>query len=346
MSITFVVGTGRCGSTAVSRVLHQHPDVLSVSELLIGLLPTLNPEFPAIDGSGMWRELTTPSPLWDAIFRAGLTPPEICYPFGRGRFDPAVTGMPPITYSMLPMLSDDPDALFDRLAAEVPTWPVRGAAGHYRALFAFLGEMFGTRVTVERSGAMLGLVPQLRELFPEARFVHLHRDGPDSALSMSRHPLYRAYALTMEVHNAMGGPPASEEELPERLRGLTGHPLDAEKFMSYPLPLAWFGTAWSTLVCQGMPALAAMPPGAWTSLRYEDLLADPAPALTRLAEFLDVPATPQWLASATSIFDRRRPVSHAARLTPAEQAELREACAPGVQAIADAEARLLGGIAA
>lgn len=336
MSTTFVVGTGRCGSTAVSRVLREHPEVLSLSELFIGLLPTLSPEFPPVDGPGMWRELTTPAPLWDAIFRAGLTPPEISYPFGSGRFDPTVTGMPPITYSMLPTLSDDPDALFDRLAAEVPSWPVRGAADHFRALFGYLGQIFGTSVTVERSGAMLGLVPQLRELFPEARFVHLHRDGPESALSMSRHPLFRAYALAMEV--AGHGPDG--EELPERLRGLTTHPIDPEKFMSYPIPLSWFGVAWSTLVCQGMPALAAMPPGGWISLRYEDLLADPATVLTQLADFLGVPATPRWLAAASSLIDRRRPVSRAAGLASGELAELREACAPGVQAIADAEAGL------
>ena len=32
MQLTFVVGTGRCGSTLLSRLLREHPDVLSMSE--------------------------------------------------------------------------------------------------------------------------------------------------------------------------------------------------------------------------------------------------------------------------------------------------------------------------
>jgi hypothetical protein len=32
MRLTFVVGTGRCGSTMLSAMLREHPDVLSMSE--------------------------------------------------------------------------------------------------------------------------------------------------------------------------------------------------------------------------------------------------------------------------------------------------------------------------
>jgi Sulfotransferase family len=32
MRLTFVVGTGRCGSTMLSAILREHPDVLSMNE--------------------------------------------------------------------------------------------------------------------------------------------------------------------------------------------------------------------------------------------------------------------------------------------------------------------------
>ena len=35
---TFIVGTGRCGSTMLSNMLREHPKVLSLSEFLPSLL--------------------------------------------------------------------------------------------------------------------------------------------------------------------------------------------------------------------------------------------------------------------------------------------------------------------
>ncbi|HEY1618748.1 MAG TPA: hypothetical protein VGG25_14090 [Streptosporangiaceae bacterium] len=58
-----------------------------------------------------------------------------------------------ICHSTLSLLSDDPDGLLDVLAAELPGWPRRSAAGQYRALFAFLAGYLGRPVVVERSGA-------------------------------------------------------------------------------------------------------------------------------------------------------------------------------------------------
>src|SRR5437899_860494 len=80
---------------------------------------------------------------------------------------------------------------FVELAAEVPRWPRRPAARQYQALFGHLAGRLGRPVVVERSAASLHLIGLLREQFPAARFVHLHRDGPDCALSMSHHPIFR-----------------------------------------------------------------------------------------------------------------------------------------------------------
>lgn len=372
MSLTFVVGTGRCGSTAVSRVLGEHPDVLSISEMLVGIKQMLRPGLSSVDGREIWRLLAQRAPILDEFICAGLKTAELCYPYDSGRFDPARGEVPWICHSMLPMLSDDPDALFDLLAAEVGSWPARPPADQFRALFAFLSELFGKSVVVERSGISIDAVPQLRQQFPEARFVLIHRDGPNCALSMSRHPLFRLRGLWEEVRRLQGEAPdnretspgqfrpavrlrgteeevkrlhgkgpVSRETVPEQFRGLITPPFDAARFMSYPIPLTVFGELWSTLLCQGVPDLAELPPGGWTTLRYEDLVSHPARELARIAAFIGVAATSQWLSAAAAIINGHRPASAAtSELGPADLAAIREACIPGAQAIVAAEARL------
>jgi hypothetical protein len=65
-------------------------------------------------------------------------------------------------------------------------------------------------VVVERSAASLNMVGALRGQFPAARFVHLYRDGPDCALSMSRHPVFRREILALAAaHQAGRAEPAA-----------------------------------------------------------------------------------------------------------------------------------------
>ena len=345
--LTFVVGTGRCGSTLLSRVLNEHPDVLSMSEFF-GIVRLAGASgrsgFPVGDmtGAELWDLLARPFPMLDAMLAAGLRTAEMIYPFGTGRFRTA-TGVPLISHFVLPMLAADPDELFDALAAEVPRWPRRPAAGQYLALFGYLAGRLGRPVVVERSAASLRLVGLLHQQFPAARFVHLHRDGPDCALSMSRHPMFRREILAAAARHATRLPAAStlpqvDAALPARLRGMICPPYDAARLMAHPIPAAVFGRDfWSPMICAGQAALRALPPGSWTRLRYEDLLRDPAASLTRLAGFIGVSAPPSWLEAAAILAgppDRRGRIgTAAAELGPDAFAALRAACEPGTQAL-------------
>lgn len=348
MKLTFVVGTGRCGSTMLSRILHRHADVLSVNEFFAGLEATWPGAargfsyFPEgeMDGHELWNLLAAPLPFIDAIVRYGLKMPELRYPYARGRFD-TVTGIPMLCHSVLSTLTDDPDRLFDKLATEVPSWPTRPAACHYRALFTLLADALGRRVIVERSGGSVHKVRQLRRAFPEAHFVHMYRSGPDTALSLSRFVLARLSAITAIAAAkaklpSRSAPEVIEAERPE-FKGMLAPPYDLERLMAYPIPLEVFGRTWSGMTCAGLAALQKLPAGMWTNIRYEDLLGPGLePELTKLAEFIGVAASAQWLGTAGTMIDRSRAGSARAQLDPASLAELCAACDRGEQAIGSA----------
>jgi hypothetical protein len=343
--LTFVVGTGRCGSTMLSAILREHPDVLSMSEFFgtvraaaqagtgHGLFP------PALDGRDLWQLLASPFGMLDEMVASGLPVTE--YPSGRGRFRPA-TGVPLICHYVLPMLTGDPDALFDTLAGQVPAWPRRPAAAQYQAFFRHLAGLLGRPVVVERSAASLGLIGSLHEHFGSARFVHLYRDGPDCALSMSRHPVFRRELLAIAAAHEAGLPAGATPgelaaALPERYRGLVFPPYAAARLMAYPIPVEAFGRyRWSSMICAGVDALAQLPSGRWLPLRYEDLLRDPVASLTALATFIGIDAPRPWLAAGRQMIDPAKSGAAAAQLDPAILAALRAACAPGERALAAA----------
>jgi hypothetical protein len=340
VELTIVTGTGRCGSTMLSRILSEHPDVLSMSEFF-GILRLAGAcgraAIPAgeLTGAELWALLARPFPMLDAMVTAGLRTEEMVY---AGRFSPA-TGIPLISHFVLPMLTEAPDELFDELAAEVPRWPRRPAAGQYLALFGHLAKRLDRTVVVERSAASLYLIGALHEQFPDARFVHLYRDGPDCALSMSRNPMFRREILAIAALRATGLPPASslgqiDAALPERLRGMICPPYDAAKLMAYPIPAAVFGRdVWSPAICAGVAALRKLPPASWTQLRYEDLLRAPAATATSLATFIGVTAPCDWLDRATAITNPANTGTAAAQLAPDDLAALRKACEPGTHAL-------------
>lgn len=344
MPLTFIVSTGRCGSTMLSRILHRHPGVLSLSEFISTVqVSTGGLEIPAheMTGEELWSLLAAPVPSLDMLVPAGLKTAEMCYPYGRGRFDPA-SGVPGICDFTLPNLTEDPDGLFDKLAAEVQTWPRRPAVAQYRALFAYLAALLGRPVVVERSGGSLPAARQLRRLFPDARFVHMYRDGPDCALSMSRFPPSRMMYFAEAAVRATGLPPglppdAVRAALPEEFHGLFFPPLDGPRLMTRPVPADYFGRWWSAMIQAGVAELNKLPDDAWMSLRYEDLVAgDPEPELVRLADFLQIEAAPRWLTAARGLITSGNTGTAAAALDRAALAALERACEPGTRALAAA----------
>jgi hypothetical protein len=339
--VTFVVGTGRCGSTALSRIIRAHPDILSLNELCSSLLEP-KAAFPpeSMTGEAFWRLLSEPDERFNQLISSGVQMEEMLYPRmrERGRYAAETTGIPKLSLMVLPHLTDDPDGLLDELGASVVTWPRRPAPEQHEALFELLADRFGKRVVVERSGFSLRWVRWLREAFPRARFVHLHRNGPDCAVSMSRHAGFRVIALAQQAL-ALAGVNDREElterhlaALPPHLAALFGDRVDPDLIREARLPVAQFGAMWSGMIVEGVADLAEVPDGQRMTLSYEALLEDPGRELTRLAAFVRVDAPEEWLRAGRRVLDPGRR-DLARQLPRGERAELEEACAPGRRAL-------------
>jgi hypothetical protein len=339
MPLTFVVSTGRAGSTLLSRMLALHPQVLSISEffsVLQGILRRYPYPDAEMDGKGLWNLVTAPDALADAMIRNGQAVPEMFYPYGTGRFT-AEAGIPNICHSTLSLLSDDPDGLYDQLADVVPSWPLRSAADQYRALFGLLSDLLGRPVVVERSGGSVILIRKLRREFPEARYVLMYRDGVDTALSMTKFPMFKLGMMVVEAGDLAGLPPDAtmpeiQASLPEKYRGILSPPYDLSGLPALEMSPLQFGETWSEMIEFATEELARFPAGIRSQLGYEDLLADPAAELTRLAGFLGVTAEPDWIGAAARLITPRTK-SAATELDPALAARLRETCAPGYAAL-------------
>ena len=120
---TFIVGTGRCGSTLLSSMLQQHPRLTSISELISfvtdlgGRVDRFLPE-QTWTGAQLWQAVATPWPRANLMLQHDVAMPEVCYPWKTpgARFS-AASGVPAIAQVVLPHLSPDPDALFEALEA-------------------------------------------------------------------------------------------------------------------------------------------------------------------------------------------------------------------------------------
>jgi hypothetical protein len=158
---------------------------------------------------------------------------------------------------------------FYRLA--LPDDAVREAARESRtygefvgALYSEYGRLHGKPLAGEKTPDYVRRLPRLHPLFPWARFVHIIRDGRDTALSI--------------LQWARGGKGPSRFELWEEE------------------PVAVCALWWRWLVTTGRRDGRALGPARYHEVRYEDLVARPETTLRELASFLGLPYAPEMAA--------------------------------------------------
>jgi putative sulfotransferase len=303
----FVIGTGRCGSTLVSRALALHPDVLSLSEFFAGLDLAAFPE-GTITGKEFWSRLSSREGLANMLLGIGEEPAEFLYPVDSGRRFNRDSGVPRIAVFTLPALPGDPDALYERLEEAVPAFADQPVAQHYQELFALLGDLLTRPRWIERSGASGFFVPHFVAGFPAARYVYLTREVDATALSMSRHPAFRLLALRLEFINRCGCDvfrgdlPA--EPIPPDLAHLTPERFSKETFESWAPGLDQFRQLVSIQMDAIREALAPLPARQVLVLGYEDLVDQPVAVFAKMAEFFELADPAGWAQRAAALVRR------------------------------------------
>lgn len=324
----FVVGTGRCGSTLLSRMLSHDEGVLSLFEFFSGIDQFFRFRTDPVGGPELAERLVEDHPMLTMALSRGYEVPEVAYPFDApgvryGRADPI-----PWTLAIaVARLCDEPDALFDELLAFARGQPEQLLSAHYRQLLDWLTQRCGKQLWIEKSGNSMGLAPELKSFFPEARFVHLHRNGYETALSM------REYAVLRLAVPVMYGELGEVEYSHEGLIAFEQRNRDAiDAILASRPPIELYGRYWSEQVERGLPVLEQLDPDDVLHVRFEDLVTDPRPVMSGIADFFEIPAG-DWLDGACALV-KGLPPTRFDRLGADERRKLAEACRPGMERLA------------
>ena len=330
----------------MSNLINQHPDICSISEFfalasdLGARFPELFPDAP-LDGEALWALIGRGYPRTDLMIRHDVAMPEVIYPYKdpTARFGQE-TGVPLILQATLPHLSRDFDALYDQVATFCRALPEAPIRQHYDALFGFLQAQLGRKIWIERSGGIFNVIEEIHRLWPEARFIHVVRDGRSTAMSMNSHRGFKMFVLGQFLTECLKVDPYYDDNreklrrVPRQYRAFLPEHFDAEAFDAFRFGLPMMGSLWSGQILKGLKVLDTLPADRLMTLRYEDLLDTPAQELERLAAFLgDDFVQAAWIEHAASLI--RAPRSDVDALDADQRKALDSACRAGFEALAE-----------
>jgi hypothetical protein len=299
----FMLGTGRCGSTIVGQVVAMHPGV--------GFIANVDDRLAGLNRKGrlnnrIYRSL--PAPLQKQGGRRGGA--------GHGRIASGVRSVamtPSEGYRLLdrhvsPMLSQP---VRDLVAEDASAWLSTRLRGFFEQRAAAQGRpLFLHKFT---GWPRAGL---LHEVFPQARFVHVVRDGRAVASSLVQQPWWAGFGGP----EAWGFGPLSTADA--ELWHASGR--------SFPV-LA--GLEWKLLIEAFAEARAKLPDDRWLELRYEDIVARPREQVGRLLEHLGLEWSDPFERSFAALeFTPARAGAYRDELSPRDAELLERALGPALRA--------------
>lgn len=346
LRVCLILSTGRCGGTMLSNIVREHREMLSISELFSALRGHDLTD-RELSGTEFWDMLSTPGQAEaEVLMRCRIRPNELLYPAfrprpGASRFSGDMR-MPPLMQVTIPHLADRPDDVYANLESMAAGQPRRMLSDHLRWLFSELAGSRGPQVVVERSGGSLGYGAALLRLFPEAKIVHLYRDGRECAVSMSRHACFKLAAIRSMLTARLGYDPyAATDAAKDARRGLGPRSPDDEllglvpdlitrdRFDNFHVPLGRYGGMWSLMVAVGLTQLPEA--SRVLHLDYKDVLAKPLQSVGMLLEFLGIAHDSEWERRVSSGVGAGRDVR--GEVTRSEWDELGKICSLGMNRI-------------
>jgi len=300
---TIVIGTGRCGSTLISDLVNQHPDILSLSEFFVmagfGLFRIKEP----IDGPALWEKCSYMSDHAAGILTAG-PPVEILADVSGGEPYP-----PPLDLITIPHIarrSGEPeDAVRECFRVAITIQPELQAHEHFDQIFEALRLCFQKKDWVERSGTSLEHAKHFLKSFPTARYLHIWRNGVDTALSMATHLYLRVRIAYQWTRKDMTVPEA----------------------LAVEVPIAEYGHYWSNQIVSGLEALNQAGVEI-LHVQYEQLVNDPDSQIPRIFDFLQMPVDQAFVEEAKKLV---RPLKERGEVQ--DLGSLVKACEPGMKVL-------------
>jgi len=254
LTLLFIIGTGRCGSTMVQEVLARHPDV--------GFVSNVDSRFPRLKSRGRFNNsLYQLTPLKytqrDRRRLLGLGEP------GEAHFGPS-EAYRILEREVSPIMSA---RYRDLTGDDLTPWLERR-----------LRRFFEERIDAQKKAVFLHKFtgwPRagfLHRAFPQAKFLHVVRDGRAVANSLVQRPWWLGYS----------GPPnwgfGHLSAIDEKLWEKSGRDF-----------IVLAALEWKLLMEAFESARTSMSDDLWMQVRYEDFVGAPRENIERILSFVGLP---------------------------------------------------------
>lgn len=254
----FVVGTGRCGSTLLRRLLRCHPDLHLPKET--HWIPILHDFFGG-------REISSDEFL-QAVGKVYMAKGKTAWA------------------RILKEESLDEADFTASLRSEIEALDRHDLRSIMEVFYRSLARSNGAILWGDKTpdyGLCMGL---LQRMWPDAKFLHIVRDGRDVALSMSR---VLSFQLQVAWDVCYWPTIAWEKAYAARLP-------EAQK----PRPAEDFFELWRRRLLRIRDEATRLPGGQYMEIGYDELLTAPKAVLDRVSSFLGLPPRPGWIAEAAA----------------------------------------------